>query len=326
MIEGLFNIASNASHDKFRYDSRVGNTPAYTTMLSALYGLSKQAAQHTLDVCRDPGRWFWIVMDNVQNYHRRRSPRLGVQNEMNIGMAGTAYLAPESAEDPSVFDYEDKEQRRAQCQRDQLTTGQLLKHVDFSHERKVFVAQWLWILGTWVPSLSYLRAHGNSMLRTEAQIQRVPDKPTEVFPLPTTSGRETELPELLASILDLLKSAGQTARSYLKRMLAIGGDGLTFELLLKLQQHRQFHSSPFDSLRILNPVLQWWHTLWTNDARVLDRHLVSYSSLDPSTIGHSASKIGRKVAKDQGKYNYHQASEILYFVTDAHALDCWRYI
>ncbi|EEB88489.1 hypothetical protein MPER_13645, partial [Moniliophthora perniciosa FA553] len=36
MLEGLFNLVSLVSYDKFRYDSHVGNTPSYNTALAAL--------------------------------------------------------------------------------------------------------------------------------------------------------------------------------------------------------------------------------------------------------------------------------------------------
>ncbi|KAL0062957.1 hypothetical protein AAF712_010178 [Marasmius tenuissimus] len=57
----------------------------------------------------------------------------------------------------------------------------------------------------------------------------------------------------------------------------------------------------------------------------MDHHRVSdYQSQDPSTLGHSAAKISRKVAKDQGKYSYHQASELLFFVAARRMIDCWQ--
>ncbi|PBK67109.1 hypothetical protein ARMSODRAFT_1086486 [Armillaria solidipes] len=249
IMRGLFHFASNASFDTFRYESRVGNTPAYSMVVKALYGLSSQASKFTC------------------NYHRRRMARIGLQNAMNVGMAGTAWIRP--LRHPDALNYEDKERRRAS-----------------SHQ----------------------------------------EKPTPAFPLPTSGGSETNLPELMAAVTDFMKSAGQTSDDFVHHMLLIGGDGLTFELLLKMARQRQFHSSPFTSLCLINPLLQWWHTWWTNDSRIIDKHLVSYASLDPSTLGHSASKIERTIRIDQGKYDYHQGSELLYFVLDMRMLDCWRLI
>ncbi|KAJ8094953.1 hypothetical protein PM082_010169 [Marasmius tenuissimus] len=68
MLEGLFNMVSLVSFDRFRYDSHVGNTPAYNTVASGLYGLGQQAARQVVYLCWDPGYWFWIVIDNIQNY------------------------------------------------------------------------------------------------------------------------------------------------------------------------------------------------------------------------------------------------------------------
>ncbi|KAF8893739.1 hypothetical protein CPB85DRAFT_1440597 [Mucidula mucida] len=52
-LTGLFHFSSNASNDTFCYKSRVGNTPAYTTILRGLHGLASQAAVLTRERCRD---------------------------------------------------------------------------------------------------------------------------------------------------------------------------------------------------------------------------------------------------------------------------------
>ncbi|KAK7447775.1 hypothetical protein VKT23_014033 [Stygiomarasmius scandens] len=305
---GLFNVAANVSYERFRYNSCVGNTPSLPTVLRAMFGLSERAAMHCLDIGRDPDMWFWIVPDNVQNYVRRRSFRLGRENFMNLGMSAT-FWARTTAADPKALDCDTKQQMRAQCQRDKITTHDLLHLLDPDHERRVLSFQWLWVLGNYVKDLGELKNRANKLLRTEGLRQKVPDEP---------------LDEFLASILDFCKSSGQTGERFHKRMLPVCGDGYTFELLHKIMEHRQLHTSPFHSLRILSPSLAWWHTEWTNDARIIDNHLVNYASLDPSTLGHSASKIGRKLVKEQGKYNYNQATELLYTVADARILDCWR--
>jgi hypothetical protein len=242
---------------------------------------------------------------------------------MNLGMAATIWVAPASYIPPSALDYDKKQKMRKECQRDKITTAQIMRLVDQKHQQKVYAYQWLWVLGHYVELLVHLKKRANELLR-QAAIQKLPDEPTECFTMPTSSGAETNLSELLTSICDNVEQAGQTAEDFMKRMMVFGGDGLTFELLLKLMRQRQFHKSAFHSLRFLNPMAQWWHTVWTNDSRVVDEHLDSYASQDPSTLGHSAAKIGRKIAKDQGKYNYHQASELIYFVLDMRMLDCWR--
>lgn len=135
-------MISDVPDDKFRYDSRVGNTPSYMIILRAPYGLSAQSSLQIMDICQDSGRWFWIIADNVQNYISRRTFRLGRANHMNIGMAGTVWVAPLSHIDPSkIFDYDAKEKLRAASRRDRLTTAKLLRFIDQEHESKVFAFQ-----------------------------------------------------------------------------------------------------------------------------------------------------------------------------------------
>ncbi|KAJ8094952.1 hypothetical protein PM082_010168 [Marasmius tenuissimus] len=182
----------------------------------------------------------------------------------------------------------------------------------------------MWVLGNYAQRLQGLKDLANERLQTVGKRQKVPNEPVECFTLPTVSGSKTKLPEFLERVLDFLKSVGQTGACFLKRMLPIGGNGLTFELLHRIISHRQFHDSPFHSLCFLNPKLQWWHLFWTNDARIIDLHMGNPAGSDMSSLGHLLSSIDRKLSKEQGKYNYKQASEALYLVLDADILSCWR--
>jgi hypothetical protein len=323
MQEALFNFATNVSHEKFRYDSHVGNTPSYPTTLKALVGLSEKSGILCKDFGLDPGAWFFIVLDNVQNYIRRRTHRLGHENWMNLGMAGTMWVRLFGAK-PDVFDYKVKQKLIAACNLSEITTGRLLRLIDFDHERRVFSFQWLWVLGEYVTTCSHLKVQANKLLRTQGLRQKLPDQPTMCFPLPSTSGSETKLEQFLGTLIDFWTSCGLSPEKFLERMLPVIGDGFTYELLLRLMQHRQLHSSPFHSLKIMAPVLAPWHTMWTNDTRIVDKHIVDYASQDPSSLGNSASKIKRKLAIEQGKYNYHDTTDLMYLVADMRMLDCWR--
>ncbi|KAF5345682.1 hypothetical protein D9758_013054 [Tetrapyrgos nigripes] len=280
--EALFNITANVSFKKFRYDSHVGNTPSYPTSLKALLYLSERAAIICWEYRLDPGFWFFIVLDNVQNYIHQRPLCMLHQNWMNLGMAGTMWIKLFGAE------------------------------VDSSSSST----------GTMNSMSSHSSGYG--FLVRQGLRQKVPDALSLCFPLPTTRGSETQLNEFLASSLDFFKSCSQTGDCFHRQILLVGGDGFTFELLWKLKEHHQLHKSPFHGLKIMSPVLAWWHTGWTNDTHLVDNHLVNYASLDPSTLSHSASKINRKLSKEQGKYNYHQALELMYLVADMRMLDCWR--
>ncbi|KAK1234278.1 hypothetical protein PQX77_002521 [Marasmius sp. AFHP31] len=326
MMEGLFNFASLTPFNKFRYDSHTGTSTAHSTVIRSLDGLSERLAMALIDLCRDPGRWFWLIPDNVQNFIRRRSQWAGHVNFMNLGMACTAWARSiTSAPDPAVFDYEDKQKRRESCQRNKLTTSEFVRLADPDHERHVFAFQWIWVLGHHAyEHLGALKTRASERFRTTGLKQKVPDEAVDCFPLPTNSGTETQLPDFLGSVLDFLESCGQTGERHHKRMLPIGGDGLTFELLHKLMQQRQFHTTPFHSLRVLNPTLQWWHLFWTNDNRIIDRHIGNPAVPDASSFGYSLAAINQTLSKEQGKYSYNKSSELLYLVLDARMLDCWR--
>ncbi|KAJ3819357.1 hypothetical protein F5880DRAFT_1677906 [Lentinula raphanica] len=287
VMKGLFEFASNASFDTFRYESRVSNTPAYSTIIKLLYALAEEGAKATIAYCRDPAYVVWATIDNTQDYHVRRMARMGLENVMNLGMSCVAYRRLLKDEHRNALDYEDKQRRRRECDRNAITVPQLLRFCDQAHERKVLSYQWLWVLG---------------------------------------DGGEQDLPKFQGAFFDFLKHLGQTKEDNLERMFIAGGDGLTFELYGRMMEQRQLHAGKFTSLRFLNPRCEWWHGEWTNNSRILNKHLVSYSSRDPSTLGHSASKISRTIRVNQGKYDYHQGTELMHFVLDMRMLDCWRLI
>ncbi|KAJ3827207.1 hypothetical protein F5880DRAFT_1474946 [Lentinula raphanica] len=322
-MKGLFEFASNASFDTFRFESRIANTPAYSTILKILYGLSEEAAKTTIAACQASDYVIWATTDNTQNYHLRRMNRMGLENVMNLGMSCIAWRR--RLRHASALDFEDKQRRRRECRRNEITVPKLLELFDHDHERKVFSYQWLWVLGEYVELLGHLKKHANILLATQGSKLKIPEGADSPFTLPTTSGSEQDLPAFLDSILSFMKDLGQMKDNHMHRMFPIGGDGLTFELYGRVMEQRQLHSGPFTSLRFLNPKLEWWHTEWTNDSRIIDKHLASYASQDPSTLGHSASKITRKIRVNQGKYDYNQGSELMYFVLDMRMLDCWRY-
>jgi len=103
MVEALYNIASCASFDTFAYNSRISRTVAYTTVLRALRGLAEQEAEVVKGVGRESGKCGLLVIDNVQHYHTRRQPRIGLSNQMNVGLAGRKKLAEGQRESSSAF-------------------------------------------------------------------------------------------------------------------------------------------------------------------------------------------------------------------------------
>jgi hypothetical protein len=121
-----------------------------------------------------------------------------------------------------------------------------------------------------------------------------------------------------------LKQFSQTASSYIPRKLVIGGDGISYAMVLQLQSYLQFHDDALKSLEILEPQLQVWHTKWTD---IVQTHLgrTSGKSTNPALLGHSAGKIGRAAPSHMKKVEFYSGSRLFYLVSDARMLDCWLY-
>lgn len=101
---------------------------------------------------------------------------------------------------------------------------------------------------------------------------------------------------------------------------------MTFEKILSIKEFLQLHDNEFDRLEILDPLLEWWHTLWTDLSRLYGCHWGADLSHDPSSLGHSAAKIGRKKPSNLKKVDYYQHSQLAYLVLDVRILDCWRFV
>jgi hypothetical protein len=99
-----------------------------------------------------------------------------------------------------------------------------------------------------------------------------PSKKSVVHPLAPSGKKETIPFELKVGLEDFLKQIGQTAESIIPRKLIIGGDGLSYAMVLQLQNYIQWHKDPFKSFEILEPQLQVWHTKWTDIIRIFQTH------------------------------------------------------
>lgn len=122
----------------------------------------------------------------------------------------------------------------------------------------------------------------------------------------------------------MLAQTGQMPDHFTDRIFPFAGDGLTYIKMIELKKYLQFHSNEVESLEILEPMLEWWHTLWTDLSRIFAAHWGSDLNSDPSTIGHSATKIGRKKPTNLGKVDYYSNVQLAYLILDIRILDCWR--
>ena len=322
LARGLLYFASSAPVDLFAYSSRIGEMPAYSTISNTLQGLSDQEAAVTTSHGRDPTKFGVLQFDNVQNYLRQRDPRIGRENKMNIGIAAT-YIELEDV-DPKAFDLDDKLKRLAENKRAKLTVNQLIDMIDQPHLDVVSSLHWLRALTNYIPELAKWKTHVSMLFRTRASWLRLPARASKVHPLASSGKNETITTDLKDALIDFFSQIGQKHGDYLRRLLLVGGDGLTYEKMIQLQVYLQMHDDDLESFRLLQPILADWHGEWTDLSRTYETHWDSLLSIDPSSLGHSAGQLGRTAPPNLKKVDYFPSAEFLYLVLDMRMLDCWR--
>ncbi|KAF7973930.1 hypothetical protein HWV62_13994 [Athelia sp. TMB] len=301
---GLLYFAFSAPVDLFSYNSRIAGMPAYTTIYKMLEELSKQESKLVQEHGRNPDLCSKTVIDNVQNYLRARDQRIGRENKLNVGIAATYIELPGVR--PEALDLDDKQRQIAENKRQDVTVDQLLGFIDETH------------LDTFGPHVSLL-------YRTRGAKLPLPAEATKVHPLASSSIKETVTTELKAGLLDFLGQAGQQQGDYLRRLVLVGGDGLTYEKVLQLKQYMQFHNDAFESHEILEPGLpESFHSEWTGMSTAYEAHWSDMLSDDPGTMGHSAHKINRPGPSNLKKVDYYPAADLAFTILDMCMLDCWR--
>ncbi|KAF8185692.1 hypothetical protein BJ912DRAFT_1060520 [Pholiota molesta] len=303
LATGILYFGSSASTDLFRYRSRMAEMPSYGSVIRAMRSLSEHEAAVTLEHGRDPNSIGIIRLDNVQNYLLQRDHAIGRENQLNIGLAATYYEINLDGTDINVFNLENKATSLAKNLRSQLTVAQLQKMIDTTHLENIGVLHWVKALADWIPELGHLKPEISLLFHTRVAKQRL-----KVEQSKSTHWLRT----------------GQTADAFKPRLFPVGGDGLTFEKMVQLKEYLQFEENAFELFETMEPILEWWHTEWTNLSRLFESHWGSSLSRDPSSLGNSAEKIGRKKPSNLKKVDYYTSAELAYLVLDARLLDCWR--
>ncbi|KAG1750427.1 uncharacterized protein EDB91DRAFT_1244005 [Suillus paluster] len=247
------------------------------------------------------------ALQMLSNYLRQRDSRIGRSNIMNIGLAGT-YIELEDI-DVLAFDMSAKSRLLDENRRTTAKVEDFLDAIDQSHlEHK----------------LSSYQEHVSILFRTRGAKLQLPIRPNKIHPLATSSKNKTVTTELKDALVDFLGQIGQSVEEFQKQLLLISGDGLTYEKIIQLKKYLQYHGDEFQRFEILEPVLAIWHTLWTDLSCLFETHWGATLSRDPSTLGNSATKIGRLAPSSLKKVDYYPHSELAYTVLEVRMLDCWR--
>ncbi|KAH9893369.1 hypothetical protein C8Q73DRAFT_828246 [Cubamyces lactineus] len=308
----------------FDYGSQVGQTLSWSATYRMLQRLAAQERKVIAELGWDRDRWPIMRIDNVQQYHKQRDRRMGRENVMEIGVAGTVAEALEF--EPSAADLDDRRQRIAQNPRKGLTVNKLVELVDWDYSESCFVLQWVQVLVRYVPALAGYRTQVADLYRTDNLKMSSPASHTKtpIHALGTVAKNEAIMTDLRDTLVDFLGQLGQTDTSHMPRLLPVGGDGLTFEKLVQIKNQLQFQDNDFRRFDIVMPFLETWHTQWTYLSMIFEVHFGKRFTTDPSALGHSAAKIDQKEPSNLKKVDYYPACYLAYIVLDARLLDCWR--
>ena len=299
----------------------MGVLPSYSSTRRAMRALSDHEATVTLTHGQNPDTIGVIRLDNVQNYLLQRDPAIGRENKLNIGLAATYYEIDGTGIDISVFDLSKQENQDPNL-RKSLTAKKFQDLLDHEHIERVCVLQWINVLVQHIPELSHLRAQVSFAYKHRVSKLRLEDKPTKIHPLASSGRNETILTDFKVALEDFFEQIGQTRESFKARIFPVGGDGLTYEKMIQLWEYLQLHPNDMDAMRIMKPMLEWWHTEWTNLSQIFEAYWGDPFINDPATLGHSAAKIGRKKPTNL-KVDFYTSTDLAYLVLDVRILDCW---
>lgn len=308
--------------------------PSLKTIKSALKGFSDKKGAEIKVLARDTStrmvegrkmvKMVTLIFDNVQHYRKQWQFRLGQQPSMIIGIFGTYSVMEVQA---AALDVLDKRRRLALNLRKDLTTSQLLGMIDQPHIRQIGCLQWIQALTTYIPEFAIYKKDVHLRYRTRVAKQQNPLVKSDLRPLASSGKNEAYIPELKDCFIDFLQQLGQTVEDHDFRLWFAGGDGMSFNNMLLLKKYLQNHGDSFENFELMQPILQSWHTMWTDLSRIFSTHWGGIiKNNNPASIGHSAKKIGRPPPPNMKKVDYYPCQQLLNLIHDTRMLDCWRYV
>ncbi|PPQ95548.1 hypothetical protein CVT26_008573 [Gymnopilus dilepis] len=314
-------FAAKAPHTLYRVESRLGMSVAYTTVYRALATMSQQKRRILRNAVAS-GKNFIVVSDNIQVYARERERRIGKENRMITGLAGTAILMEDY--DPAAFDLQDLMQRQKEQGRKNLTTKVILDDINTTHLDNVATVQFLQALFAFVPQCSAYKDELKEFMKSHLAIKPIqPTRRSTIIPLATNSADEMTIQGIKEGILDFASTQMGINRDTLGNRASIwSGDGKTFNMLHLLKKLSSAEEHNFDAFRWVIPLLELWHTKWTDLSRTVRGHWGSTD--DPASLATAAEETDFPTPTDMRKVDFYDGSHLVNLALDAHILNCWE--
>ncbi|KAF6745112.1 hypothetical protein DFP72DRAFT_824802 [Ephemerocybe angulata] len=324
LCKGVWMFATLASKTMFRVESRMGLTVAADTVRRALTAMSQQKRTNFSEMLKsDPTKHFWVVSDNVQAYAKKREPRYGNPSQLLTGMAATAVEM--SDVDPKAFDLKTLLDRQANKERATLTVDMIIEDIDWTHLENVAAFQFLQTLIHFAPALARYRGELKQFSVTRLQkLARPEEFRSKVHPLATNDADEMKVQDLQAAVKDFARQLGIVDEETLRNQCwPFSGDGKTFDVLLRLRKLLSADADAFESFQWMTPMLEIWHTKWTDLSRVVRGHYGENAD-DPASLAHLA-KIGAcPKPSNLKKVDFYDGQHMVNLVLDASILNCWE--
>lgn len=240
------------------------------------------------------------------------------------GFAGTAIELQDF--DPAGLELRPLLERQAKMECTQLSVDVILDSINFDRLTNVAVGQFLQALVHFVPSLSHYQKNVDQFYSAHVEISPInPSRCTNIIPLATNSADEMTPQGLKRGITDFLQTQMGITEDTLKgRVVIVSGDGKTFDMTHRTKKYVSMHTGDYESWRFIIPLLELWHTKWTDLSRTIRASFGADYPLDPSTLNRLASVAGILAPKDLKKVDFNTGSHLVDLALDAHLLVAWE--
>ncbi|EJD49874.1 hypothetical protein AURDEDRAFT_18622, partial [Auricularia subglabra TFB-10046 SS5] len=321
-------FASHASTAVYRIESRFGNTTTFNTLLSGLRTAGSERIAAARSSASSATRWVKLVFDNTQRFNRQHELRAGRENTMHKGAAGYAFEMVGIS--PSAWNLDEKLRLVNLGLRYTVTRDHLLALLDTAHIFTVRPLHWLQVVVDYAPELCDYRETVARMFDELVSVPGAPSGPpekTNIFSLRCNASDLSFTTGISSAVDDFLGTQlGQIEGAWNRRTVIVGGDGATFEGLLRLKRQRQDHDTELERYDNLNAEMELWHARWTEVNREFGAHAGPEDCSDPSTLRASMAIINRPMPADLKKVEFQSSLDSLMLIGHARMLDCWRVI
>ncbi|THH07257.1 hypothetical protein EW146_g9376 [Bondarzewia mesenterica] len=285
-------FGTQAHQSMYRIGSRLGDCVTYTTVRDALVTMASAERERFQSWCKNSElrRNLLVVIDNVQVYARKRTHYIGKENKMITGTGATAVEMEDCA--PDAFNLKPILDRLHEGRRAELSADSILADIDWEHLRRVQMYHWLDALVFYVPALAGYRTEVTKLFAEKTRKHQInPNRHTKVHPLGTNSANEVSTQGMKEALTDFLEQLSINDENLGEQLVFFSGDGKSFEGMHTVKKYLSSQLGTFTSFRFLRPVLELWHTKWTDLSRICRTHWgVGHTTTDPSTLGYMAAR------------------------------------